>query len=50
MNELPSFTTERVDDIPLLLQQMQHLGLAQLIDAHLHPHGNRQGLSYGQIA
>ena len=50
MNETPSFLTERVDDIPLLLQQMQHLGLAQLIDAHLIPHGNRQGLSYGQLA
>ncbi len=50
MNEQPSFITERVDDIPLLLQQMQHLGLAQLIDTHLPPHGNRQGLSYGQLA
>jgi transposase len=50
MNELPTFLTERVDDIPLLLQQMQHLGLAQLIDKHLHPHGNRQGISYGQLA
>jgi transposase len=50
MNELPSFVTERVDDIPLLLQQMQHLGLAQLIDTHLCPHGNRQGLSFGQLA
>src|SRR5438552_514030 len=49
MNETPAFITERVDDIPLLLQQMQHLGLAPLIDAHLHPHGNRQGLSYGQL-
>lgn len=50
MNELPFFVTERVDDIPLLLQQMQHLDLAQLIDTHLRPHGNRRGLSYGQLA
>jgi transposase len=50
MNEIPSFLTERVDDIPLLLHQMQHLGLAQLIDTHLIPHGNRQGLSYGGLA
>jgi transposase len=50
MNEIPSFLTERVDDIPLLLHQMQHLGLAQLIDTHLLPHGNRQGISYGELA
>ena len=50
MNEISSFSTERVDDIPLLLHQMQHLGLAQLIDNHLRPHGNRQGLSYGELA
>ena len=50
MNEISAFSTERVDDIPLLLHQMQHLGLAQVIDKHLRPHGNRQGLSYGQLA
>jgi transposase len=50
MNETPPFFAERVDDIPLLLHQMQHLGLAQLIDKHLLPHGNRQGLSYGGLA
>ena len=50
MNEIPSFSTERVDDIPLLLHQIQHLGLAQIIDNHLRPHGNRQGLTYGQLA
>ena len=50
MNKLTSFHTERVDDIPLLLHQMQKLGLAQIINNHLKPHGNRQGLSYGNIA
>jgi transposase len=50
MNEITSFLTERVDDIPLLLHQMQTLGLAQIIDTHLLPHGNRQGLSYGELA
>jgi transposase len=50
MNQTPPFFAERVDDIPLLLHQMQHLGLAQLIDKHLLPHGNRQGLSYGGLA
>lgn len=50
MNQTQPFFAERVDDIPLLLHQMQHLGLAQLIDKHLLPHGNRQGISYGGLA
>jgi transposase len=50
MNQTQPFLAERVDDIPLLMHQMQHLGLAQLIDKHLLPHGNRQGLSYGGVA
>ena len=50
MTETLSVLTERVDDIPLLLQQMQHLHLAEDIDSHLRPHGNRQGLSYGWLA
>lgn len=43
-------TTERVDDVPLLLAQMERMGLAAAIDAHAHPHGNRQGLSFGWLA
>lgn len=50
MNETPSFLTERVDDLPLLLAQMQKLDLAAVIDTHVLPHGNRQGLSYGGLA
>jgi transposase len=50
MPETLSLITERVDDLPLLLSQMQHLGLAQQIDIHLLPHGNRQGISYGWLA
>lgn len=42
-------TTERVDDIPLLLAQMQRMGLARLLDAHFPTHGNRQGLSLGMV-
>jgi len=45
-----TITTERVDDVPLLLAHMQHMGLADAIDAHAHPHGNRQGLSFGWLA
>lgn len=41
---------EPVDDIPLLLQQMKIMALAQTIDAHIKPHGNWQGLSFGPLA
>lgn len=49
MNESLTITTERVDDIPLLLAQMQRMGLARLLDAHFPTHGNRQGLSLGVV-
>lgn len=41
-------TTERVDDIPLLLANQDRMGIARLIDEHFPPHGNWQGLSPGQ--
>src|SRR5207237_2592821 len=44
-----TITTERVDDIPLLLAHMQRMGLARLLDEHFPPHGNRQGLSLGVV-
>jgi hypothetical protein len=40
MNEIPHIITERVDDIPLLLQQMQQMDLPTLIDTHFPTHGN----------
>ena len=49
MNEPLTITTERVDDIPLLLAQMQRMSLARLLDAHFPTHGNRQGLSLGAL-
>jgi len=43
-------TSERIDDLPLLLQWLLDMHIAQIIDAVLKsPHGNRQGLSYGQL-
>ena len=47
MNEIPTIITERVDDIPLLLEQMQRMGLPALLDGHFPTHGNWQGLTYG---
>src|SRR5256885_16013671 len=50
MNERPTIITERVDDIPLLLAQMQRMGLPSLLDDHFPTHGNWQGLSLGWVA
>src|SRR5712692_2094713 len=50
MNEIPPIITERVDDIPLLLEQMQRMGLPSLLDDHFPTHGNWQGLSLGWVA
>ena len=41
--------TERVDDIPLLLAQMDRMGIAALLDKHFPMHGNWQGPGLGQI-
>ena len=50
MNERPLIITERVDDIPLLLEQRQRMGLPSLFDDHFPTHGNWQGLSLGWVA
>ena len=49
MNDIQNIITERVDDIPLLLEQMQRMNLPTLIDHHLPGHGNWQGLSPGWV-
>ena len=42
--------SERVDDIPVLIHLLQQMEVATLIDEALpEPHGNRKGLSYGQL-
>lgn len=41
---------ERIDDLPLALGLLQRMGVPHVVDAHLGAgHGNRQGLSYGQL-
>jgi transposase len=44
MHEIPPIITERVDDMPLLLEQMQRMGLPTVFDDHFPTHGNWQGL------
>lgn len=47
----PTVTSERIDDIPLLIYWLQRMHIDTIIDAVLGPpHGNWQGLSYGQLA
>ena len=41
--------TERIDDIPLLVSQQQKMGIPEILDRVIQPHGNRQGLSVGWL-
>lgn len=47
MTEQFTITTERVDDIPVLLAQSEKMGIADLLDAFFEPHGNWKGISLG---
>jgi transposase len=47
MMEKLTMTTERVDDIPVLLVQSEKMGIADLLDASFQPHGNWEGTSLG---
>jgi len=42
--------TERVDDVPLLLAQLQRMGIPEVLNGLASPHGNRRGLSLGWLA
>src|SRR5258708_19739143 len=50
MKESLSRETERVDDVPLLIAQMQRMKLAELLDKHFPTNGNREGLSLGGVS
>jgi transposase len=47
MTEQLSVTTERVDDIPILLAQSDDMGIPELLDEYFKPHGNWEGTSLG---
>jgi transposase len=49
MSENLTIETERVDDVPLLLAQLERMQVAQLIDQHFPAHPNWQGLSPGKM-
>ena len=41
--------TERIDDVPLLVHQQRKMGIPEVLDEVIHPHGNREGLSVGWL-
>src|SRR5260370_23193738 len=47
MKEQLTVTTERVDDIPIVLAQSHDMGIADLLDEYFKPHGNWEGTSLG---
>ncbi len=43
--------SERADDLPLIIHWLKQMEIAHIIDRGLpQPHGNRKGLSYGQLS
>lgn len=49
MTEQLTIISERVDDIPLLLAQLERMGVQPLLDEHFPTHGNWMGLSLGWV-
>jgi len=50
MTEMLTVTTERVDDIPLLLAHMRRMNLPMLLESYFPVHGHRAGLDFGWTA
>src|SRR2546421_1257764 len=47
MTDRLTVTTERVDDLPIVLTQSDDMGIAALLDEYFKPHGNWEGMSLG---
>src|SRR3989440_5514343 len=50
MTEQLTVTTERVDDLPIVLTQSEDMGIPELLDEYFKPHGNWEGMSLGWTA
>jgi transposase len=50
MAETLTILSERVDDIPLLVAQLERMGVPTLLDEHFPTHGNWVGLSLGWVS
>ena len=50
-NKAVEITSERIDDIPVVVEWLKQMEIAKWIDKSLaKPHGNHQGMSYGQLS
>lgn len=49
MSESLEIKTERVDDLPVILAQLDKIQLAAKLDQHFPTHGNWQGISLGKL-
>jgi transposase len=49
MTEELTINTERIDDIPLLLAQLDRMQVGPMVDEYFPAHGNWQGLSLGTV-
>jgi len=49
MAQTLTLRSERVDDIPLRVAQLDRMGLQPLLDEHVPTHGNWVGLSRGWV-
>src|SRR5262245_21761401 len=50
MAETLKISSERVDHIPLLLAQLERMGVQPLLDEHVPAHGNWVGLTLGWVS
>jgi hypothetical protein len=50
MAETLTILSERVDDIPVLLAQLDRMGVQPLLDEHVPTHGHGVGLSPGWVS
>jgi len=50
MSDKLTVTSERVDDIPVLITHQVRMGVPNLLDLQFASHGNRRGLSLGWLA
>lgn len=51
MSDAVPISSERVDDIPLIVEWLKQMQIVEWMDQELkQPHGSRKGLSYGQLS
>jgi hypothetical protein len=49
--EMVEINSERMDDIPVIVEWLKKMEIAKCIDQKLNPpHGNYEGMSYGKLS